>query len=200
MQGAYCCVFVINSLRCKDGAAAVQEIDAAFTPAKGKLSRLMLYKLDPAHQARPPNIPEAQWQFALRKAGGPKNADGLWPVAVQGLGMLKVHRDKQLESAHANREYLGQLRSRVQHSADVEYHELRQRTARILRRHAELAHRLLKVRWPFGNLSCVLGVFGTVQRTALQGTRRATLAFLVLMPSAAARRARAPPPRSVLAV
>ena len=127
-------------------SCALQEYDAAFTPGKGKLTRLLLYVLDPSQHARPPNIPEAQWQFALRKAGGPNNAARVWPVAVQGSGQLKEHRDAQQKGAEANRAYLSELHGVIQRLAADEEHELRRRAALVLRTHAELAHRLLKVR------------------------------------------------------
>ena len=125
----------------------VQELDAAFTPGKGQLTRLFLYVLDPSQHARPPSIPEAQWQFALRKAGGPNNAARLWPVAVHGAEQLKAHRDAQQKGAEANRAYLSQLHSVVQKLAATEEHDMRRRAAQVLRTHAEQAHRLLKVRF-----------------------------------------------------
>lgn len=75
---------------------AVQEYGAAFQPGSGKLTRLFLYTLPPENRARPDGITEAQWQYALQKAGGPANPDGRWPVAVRGTKELKAHRDAQV--------------------------------------------------------------------------------------------------------
>jgi hypothetical protein len=124
-----------------------QEHDALFTPGKGKLTRLLLYVLDPSKHARPANIPESQWQFALRKArASDGSATSLWPVAIQGMGQLKIHRDEQQKGAEANRRYLSELEAAVRRVAAAEEHEMRRRAQCLLRTHAELAHRLLKVR------------------------------------------------------
>lgn len=139
------CIASVVLLGFKHGVVCLQELDAAFTPGTGKLTRLFLYVLDPSQHARPPGIPEAQWQYALRKAGGPNNAARLWPVAVHGAEQLKAHRDAQQKGAEANRAYLSELHSVVQKLAASEEHDLRRRAAQVLRTHAELAHRLLKV-------------------------------------------------------
>lgn len=124
----------------------MQDLDAAATPGTGKLTRLFLYTLDKSQHARPPHIPEAAWQYAMQRAGGAANAEGRWPVAVQGLGQLKAHCDAQAAAAAATRDYMSQLRAAVHSLQATERHELRGRAQAIVHRHSELAHRLLKVR------------------------------------------------------
>jgi hypothetical protein len=121
-------------------------MDNAFTPGKGKLTRLFIYILQKSQHFRPPGIPEAQWQYALQLAGGPDNAAGRWPVAVQGLGQLKLQRDAQKAGAEAIQKYLDDLQAAVHRLQDTKRHELQRRVESLLTTHSQLAHRLLKVR------------------------------------------------------
>jgi hypothetical protein len=91
-------------------------------------------------------VSEADWQYALRKAGGPANPQGLWPVAVSGFAQLQAHKAAQDAAIAENRAYLSQLRTATQRVCAAQDMELRQRTHAILRQHVQLAHRLLKVR------------------------------------------------------
>jgi Nucleoporin complex subunit 54 len=115
-------------------------------PGSGKLTRLFLYTLPTSHHARPPNIPEAQWQHALRKAGGAANKAKLWPLAIQGLGGLREHRAAQRAGSEGNAAYLSELRAAVARCAEGERRDVRRRAEAVLRTHAEQAHRLLKAR------------------------------------------------------
>lgn len=127
--------------------ADLQKLDAAVTPgdAAYKFTKLLLYVVEPGQRVRPPHITEAQWQFALRQAGGAANSEGLWPVAVQGFQQLAAHKAAQDEAATSNRGCLAQLQGVAQQLCATQEQELRQRAHRILRTHVALAHRLLQV-------------------------------------------------------
>ena len=43
---------------------------------------------DPAQRVKPAGVDELQWREALARAGGPDNADHLWPVLAQGFDDL----------------------------------------------------------------------------------------------------------------
>lgn len=110
-----------------------------------KFTKLLLYVVDPNARQRPADISEAEWQHALRKAGGAANADGLWPVAAHGFAQLQAHKEAQDAAVAENRGYLAELRAAAQQICATQEQELRQRAHRVLRNHASLAHRLLQV-------------------------------------------------------
>jgi len=101
--------------------------------------------VDPAARQRPADISEAEWQHALRRAGGEGNAAGLWPVALHGFAQLQAHKEAQDAAVAENRAYLAELRAATHSLCVAQERELRQRAHGVLRTHAMLAHRLLQV-------------------------------------------------------
>lgn len=125
----------------------VQELQELCTPGSSncKLTHLFLYVVDPAQKVRPPDIPQAQWEAALQRAGGADNRSGLWPVPVRGMHELKVHHDSQQAALQGNRSFLADLQGLVQRLSQWDEAALRRRAQAIMDHHSHLSLRLLKV-------------------------------------------------------
>ena len=131
-----------------DVVLKTEVLNAGFTPGQPgyKFTKLLLYVVAANARQRPPNVNEADWQLALRKAGGASNSEGVWPVALHGSAQLRAHKDAQDAAVGENRTYLAELRGIAQQICLQQEQELRQRAHGVLRTHAALAHRLLQVR------------------------------------------------------
>eukprot|EP00892_Ulva_mutabilis_P006642 jgi/Ulvmu1/434/UM001_0441.1 len=126
---------------------SLQELQELCTPGSSncKLTHLFLYVVEPAQKVRPPDVPQAQWEAALQRAGGAGNRSGLWPVPVCGMQQLKAHHDAQQAALQGNRTFLADLQGLVARMSQWDEAALRRRAQALMDHHSHLALRLLKV-------------------------------------------------------
>lgn len=153
--------------------AWVQELQELCTPGSSnfKLTHLFLYVVGPEQKVRPPDVPQAQWEAALQRAGGAGNRSGLWPVPVRGLQQLKAHHDAQQGALQANRSCLAELQGLVQRLAQWDEAALRRRTQAIMDQHSNLSLRLLKVCLPCSAVASLCGDDGIASQAVALRSR-----------------------------
>ena len=111
-----------------------------------KLRHLFLNLVGDRHaRTKPPHVDERMWNEALRLAGGPDNADHLWPVPAMGFHDLRQRAEVQKREEKANIARLRELEARVAWSAQRRATGVQQRLESAQRRHGEQLYRLVRV-------------------------------------------------------
>ncbi len=99
---------------------------------------------DPARRVKPNDIDELQWREAMRRAGGPDNAQNLWPVPYNGFNGLLERKSAQNDAIKEHKDRLEVLQKSVAALANRHETIVRVQMDAIKARHQELSRNLLK--------------------------------------------------------
>jgi hypothetical protein len=126
----------------------LQSIQESYVPAPGnsrfKFQYLFLNVVkDPAARVKPADIDELQWREAMRRAGGPDNPNGLWPVPYNGFNGLLERKMAQNEAIKEHKQRLEALQKSVAALANRHETVVRVQMESIKARHQELSQKLL---------------------------------------------------------
>ena len=126
----------------------LQSIQESYVSAPGnsrfKFQYLFLNVVkDPAARVKPADIDELQWREAMRRAGGPDNSHGLWPVPYNGFNGLLDRKMAQNEAIKEHKERLEALQKSVAALANRHETVVRVQIESIKARHQELSQKLL---------------------------------------------------------